>query len=473
MLSRLDGSSLVRTPNPARCLDDGTCPESHLPFCDIDGSFGGEPDTCIAVTCVPNRFETCRGNTAITCNEAGDNYVLTECEHGCSAANQGCNLCTPNVGRCDGDVLSECDADGRLINPQTCAYACVDAPSAYCTYLEPRYLPNACNERAAAAALTITSSGEFSADLDIACNGGVVTQTGAPAICVVRYGTITIEQGVTLKVTGSRALAFVADDLLDVAGVLDVSADNITSGPGGGVIRSGASPTKDVGGGGAGNKTVGAAGASKTTDGGAGNTGAVGMDPALFSALVGGSRPMSAADPDPAGGGGGGAVTLVACRGRVAVTGTIDAGGGGGRGGFVFGGLVAVSGGGGGAGGYVVLQGLDVEVTGSVFANGGGGGSGLNGTVQGSNGGDGSRSTAFGGNAGVAQGTAGAGGAGGARDALPAVGKRPTATTDGGPGGGGGSMGFLQTYTPNGVSPNLSSATASPSFQPNGTVPTR
>lgn len=40
-------------------------------------------------------------------------------------------------------------------------------------------------------------------------------------------------------------------------------------------------------------------------------------------------------------------------------------------------------------------------------------------------------------------------------------------------GGGGGSIGFFQTYTPEGVEPALTPTDVSPTFQPNGTINTR
>ena len=68
-----------------------------------------------------------------------------------------------------------------------------------------------------------------------------------------------------------------------------------------------------------------------TTDGGGANGGAT-VNPVGMQSLIGGPRPGLSATLIP-GGGGGGAAMLIACRGSVAVSGTIDAGGGGGSGG--------------------------------------------------------------------------------------------------------------------------------------------
>ena len=120
----------------------------------------------------------------------------------------------------------------------------------------------------------------------------------------------------------------------------------------------------------------------------------------------------------------------------------------------------------GGAGGYVVLQGVQVAVSGNVFANGGGGGCGYpGGGLTGNPGEDGVRN----GSAPVAcvpGGSAGAGGTGGSKNFAPGNGGGTT-------GGGGGSMGVFQAYTPAGVIPTLTPATSSPNFQPNLTIPTK
>ncbi|HEV7555027.1 MAG TPA: hypothetical protein VGO00_06230, partial [Kofleriaceae bacterium] len=46
-------------PNPKNC-GDGSCTDPAFPFCDVDGSVGGEPNTCIAVTCSADQFAACR-----------------------------------------------------------------------------------------------------------------------------------------------------------------------------------------------------------------------------------------------------------------------------------------------------------------------------------------------------------------------------------------------------------------------------
>ncbi|MEO8548367.1 MAG: hypothetical protein ABI678_00260, partial [Kofleriaceae bacterium] len=342
--------------NPAATCKDGTCSDRSFPYCDTDGSVGGEAGTCVSVTCTPGEIKECRGDMAFTCSESGNGYKLAPCDLGCS-----------------------------------------DAPMPHCKYLQPKYMPNICDERASEPSLTFANSGTFDPNLDTNCNE-VLMQAGGPAICVVHYNTISVATAATLTVAGTktihgRGLALVADDDLEIAGTLDVGAHSGANGPGGGVISTSTNMYgANIGGAGAGGATPGGCGATSTTDGGGANAGAQQMNPALLPVLVGGGsfdRAMADDDVDaPVLGGGGGALALVSCHATVRITGIVAAGGGGGFGGFyVF--TVPVAGGGGGAGGNVVMQGARVEVTGSVFANGGGGGCGATTTSLGLPGQDG------------------------------------------------------------------------------------
>lgn len=421
------------TPNPRSCID-GFCSDQAFPFCDVDGSFEGSPLTCIAVDCEPRAFERCRADEEIVCNATGDDYDIASCAFGCNESRGGCNPC----------MEGSADCGTRII---------------------PKYLPDICEQLATEPELRISDI-TFDTDLDINCNGGVVAQTTGPALCVVRYGSITLERDQTMRVTGDRALALVADNELTIDGTLDVSADGPLNGPGGGTVLShDTAPPPGSGGGGAGAQTAGGAGGSANADGGAFNGGPPTTHPALLTELIGGPRPNMFA-------GGGGAFTAISCRGRVSILGVIDAGGGGGSGGYesFYTDYAAT---GGGAGGTVVLQGMRVEVSGEVYANGGGGGAGkFSPALAGRSGADGTRSALAAAPGGVAEAGAGSGGAGGRRGALPEPGRKHTAgnTTSG---AGGGSVGFLLTYTPAGVTPVLPPVTASPAFEPNQVIPTR
>lgn len=432
--------------------------------------------------CTANEFVACEGSIVRTCNATGDGTTTQDCSAaGCNANAKRCNQCVPNADSCVAGTneIHHCGPDGLPAGQDTCQRGCIAAPSAHCAYLEPRYLPDICDTVAAMPNFTVDHIASFDTALDTNCNGGVVNQDGGPAICVVRYDSIDITATGILTVSGVRALALVADIAVTIDGVLDVGAKGLVIGPGGSTVLSGALAGSD-GGGGAGFATAGGTGGSATTDGGGGLGGGKATDPSLVTVLIGGTSPnagLQSANP-PRPGGGGGAATLIACRGMVSVSGTIDAGGGGGSGGA--GGLFAgalFAGTGGGSGGNVVLQGLSIVVTGQVFANGGGGGAGLfmpsPGVIQaGGAGTNGTRSTTTAATGGVPPGTAGTGGAGGRQGTAPGFGFHPSAAT-GLPGGGGGSVGFFQTYTPSGVTPQLTPLAASPVFSPNKQIKTR
>lgn len=331
------GCGSFTKPNPLSCLD-GYCSDQAHPFCDVDGTFGGEPKECVAVSCLPLGFEACRGDAAIVCNATGDDYDVTNCPFGCDT--DGCKACTPGAPGCAAHII-------------------------------PKYLPAACDRPALAGELKVEADTMLSTDDDSTCNGGVASQPEGSEICVIRYASIVVARNRSLTIRGSRAVALVADEAMTVDGVLDISADWTVDGPGGGLSVSGGTGTPPVGSGGAGFKTSGGAGGTNTS-GGALNGGPASPDPAQLSILVGGPHGTNKGPYGSIGGGAGGAATLISCKGSVSIPGLIDAGGGGGSGGSnePLGGPAA----GGGAGGYVVLQGMMVEVTGQMFANGCGGG---------------------------------------------------------------------------------------------------
>ena len=387
-------------------------------------------------------------------------------------------LCTPD-GLC-GECLDSSTCGDRVCDTEThvCRGCSDDSECAtgFCSpvtetcqpgTITPRYLPSIC-ELPATNDLHVVVDTTF-ADPD--CNGGIVVQSGGPSICVVRYRMISVAGAVTLAISSSQALALVADESLTIDGILDVSASGTIDGGGGGYLVSGggASASASSGGGGAGFNSVGGPGGDATT-GGAANGGGT-FDVVGATVLMGGARSAGSLA-----GGGGGAVTLISCRGTVTVNGLIDAGGGGAKGGASN--SPGPNGGwGGGAGGNIVLQGRAIDVTGQLYANGGGGGGGKPDTTNSAIGGlgeDGGRSLACA-SGGIA--TRGAsGGAGGCGGLLPQAGDRyrvdASSTSAPSGGGGGGSVGFLQTYTPAGIAPNVHPSAVSPDFLPNGTIPT-
>lgn len=443
----------------------------------VDAAADAPLDVSVAVSCTANEFIACDANGARICNATGDGTTTQDCgSSGCNPDARRCNQCLPNTDSCSMSVnkIDHCGSDGLLIGQDTCSIGCIATPVAHCAYIEPRYLPNACDALASMPTFTVTGSGNFDTNLDNNCTGGLVAQAGGPTICVVRYGSIQIAQFATLTVSGGRVLALVADTGVSVDGVLDISANGRTNGPGGGGVISGAKADFSTGGGGAGFMTAGGAGGSMDADGGGGVGGGSATDPSLLTVLVGGTRPANSGGPFSDGtafsGGAGGAATLIACRGSVSIHGIVDAGGGGGQGGsdHLQGGQIEfTAGAGGGSGGNVVLQGVAIVVTGQVFANGGGGGAGnsMN-DGAGQNGADGTLSATNSAPGGPPVGSEGAGGAGGRQGAPPGIGRKPAGFPST-PGGGGGSVGFFQTYTPVGVAPTLTPIAASPLFGSN------
>jgi hypothetical protein len=462
------------------CTADAECPAGQT--CGALGlCTNGE-----ACACNAGEFLGCAGATARSCSRTGNAVEVQDCgPPGCNAEAQRCNYCKPNSEFCNTfeavEFLTRCDANGIGIfdDSETCRLGCADdfdSTPAHCRYLEPLFLPNICTEPASGD-LVFDSDMTLDTSTNLTCNGGIVAQQAgnAPEVCVVRAKFIRVAYNQTLTVRGSRALALVADDLVDVTGVLDISADGTIGGPGAAGIGNGSFASTGKGGGGAGFHFRGGDGGSAGQSSGGGEGGGSIVNPvtdmfAATPALIGGWSPVSLTG-NPAGGGGGGAVTLIACRGDVSVGGVIHAGGGGGSGGKdTFGGTgtTFIGGAGGGAGGMILLQGIEVRipVSGELYANGGGGGGGCSTDgCSGLPGNDGNRALAEapGGD------PTGAGGRGG-NGAIGSDG-RPGLQSSTSPGGGGGSPGWLFSATPT-TGSRVVAGNQSPTFSPNITLTT-
>jgi hypothetical protein len=467
------------------CVMSSDCPEGQT--CSDLGRCTGT-GTC---DCVAGSFLGCSGDftTAVNCNASGNGTTDAACgAAGCNASAGRCNQCAPSETLCttDGKTLQTCDTAGLPQPTETCALSCVDGTTsipAHCEHVAPAYVPNACDAPATAPNLTITG-GTIDPGLDATCTA-IATQAGGPDVCVIRAGTITIMNAVTISgPSGSepnRAIALVADHDLTVSGTIDLSARGIDPGPGGGATFSGAPGSGTAGGGGAGSFTRGGNGANDTN--GNGGAGGATISPPI-AVLMGGPSATScigagcgAAVQHTFGGGGGGGLLLTSCLGTVTVSGIVNAAGGGGQGArlnLTMSAIMPPSGGGGG--GNIAIAGVGVTVTGSLFANGGGGGGGCNnqagGACPGGSGGDGQPSTAAAATGGAA-GTGATGGGGGVGSTAPGIGIASGSIPPGPGGGGGGAAGHLQIYVPIGVAPTVTQAQTSPPLDPPLTAATR
>ncbi len=456
------------------CATDADCP-SGLACGDL-GLCAASDETC---SCSPGEFIACDAESALFCNPAASGITNEACgPAGCNADAQRCNACIAGATGCSTDLsaLDRCGSNGLVAESTTCAAGCIAGSPALdddrCGHIEPAWIPDVCDAHATTPTATLT--GTLDVQQDAACTGGVRDVNGT-MFCIVRAASIAIGD---LKVSGTRAIAFVADDELKVTGILDVSADGATGGPGAGGIGAGAATINSSykGGGGAGFAQMGGAGGGNDTGSDSGMAGGPITDRLTTTRFIGGASTTSALcggavaclnSIDFPGGGGGGGALLIACRGTVKVTGTVDAGGGGGTGGgdhYPQVGTVTQGGApGGGSGGFVVFQGVGVEVSGRLYANGGGGGAACSGdNCRGMSGSDGSRSTA-GAPGGDAIGNTCGGGIGGSASNPPGTGEQTFSNVSAGSGGGGGSTGRFQVFTPNGRAPVLSPTQASPS----------
>ncbi len=303
--------------------------------------------------------------------------------------------CVASTTACVGDAIVTCGADGTVTSMTQCDVGCDSSgASPVCDVLEPSNLAATTCDTGAVTNLTVTS-GVTAIDTSTGCDL-VVTQTTGPAICVRGFGTISIAQGATVRVTGSRALALVATTSFELDGTIDASADGPTtmtaaiSGPGApfaiGNGGNGTANSPGIAGGGGGGGTAGAAGSSTLDQGAGGAAGAttgVAMLSPLIAGSTGGHNGAATNDARTAAGGlGGGALQLVSCDAMtISATAIIDVSGSGGAGGPGTTSLLApAGGGGGGGGGALLIEGASMTIAGVVAANGGaGGGGGLQG----------------------------------------------------------------------------------------------
>ncbi|CAN5885894.1 hypothetical protein BH11MYX2_BH11MYX2_07380 [soil metagenome] len=425
----------VDCPSGQTCGPLGRCTAGQLCPCEANELLG----------CIDD------GATSLSCNATSDGVTSESCTFGCNDASKQCNACAPSTSSCSNDALETCGDDGVIASSVTCSLSCVDGTAtrpAHCGYVAPRFLPDVCDEVASAEEIVFGSAVTFDTGLDTSCTGGIIVQASGPEICVVRAKRIAVTA--SLRAIGSRALALVADDSLEITAPLDASGRGGTRGAGG-YATSGTRAGANTGGGGAGFSVAGAAGGMDGVgDGSPGGSVLVLSD--VFQGGPGAQGPTNNQSTQgyPAGaGGGGGGLMLVACRGAATISSNVLVNGGGGGGGkmVIFAGQTTyVGGAGGGAGGVILIEALRANVTGNLYANGGGGGAGC-GLVNctGGVGQDGQTSTTPA-TGGLPDPNGGNGGAGGTTT-MPTAGQGvPSGLGSGG--GGGASAGYLILLTP-------------------------
>lgn len=297
------------------------------------------------------------------------------CTVQCNAAQPCEGAMNCERGLCRDPLAPACSNDAGLADSDAVKF---DAPiPAGCWGSLPhRY----CQAPAPTGMLDINTSTTINTDTDSRC----IDDSTYP-YCVIAFQDIVIRATVTGY--GLKPLMFVATNALTITqtGEVDVSALGFTAGgpgAGGGSCTAGSQVLIGTtsSGGGAGGTFAGIGG-----QGGAGDTaGGVPGEPAIPNpTAVRGGCAGSTGGGVPGGGlagFGGGAVVLIA-GGTLSAHGSVLARGAGGGGGGP-----TAGGGGGGSGGMIVLDGMQVIVSGSLIAGGAGGGGGGSSGAGGSDG---------------------------------------------------------------------------------------
>jgi hypothetical protein len=445
--------------NPAFNCVQSTCTDPNYPYCDADGSIGGTPGECIAVTCTAGDFGSCDGaTTELVCNNSGTGYTQVQCANGCDPTS-GCNACAPNQTVCANGVVTSCDGSGTQTSMQTCPLGCfADQPR--CRDIDPSNRLGTYLDMVQNPADLDMGSGSWFVDASrgtVSGPGPTITvpnflapsATGGPAIRVFVVNNLNIGNVDVFADSGMNyAAAFLAAGTITISGTLNVDGSlGSTSDPscvGGQGFATAAQENGAcimVPGGGGGGATGGAStgtmadssGSLKEPGGAAFGTDP--LEPLIGGCAGGGAKNTNTGDNFTSGTSGGGAIQL-SSRVAISVRGQIVANGQDGTGGGDQGALCTDTIFGAGAGGSVLLEAPAVSLAaGSVVSAIGGKGAGCQaGTTS--------------------CGTPGAGGTGAA---PPGVGGSiswnsglSASTTEYIPGGGGGGAGRIRINTPNG-----------------------
>lgn len=222
--------------NPAATCSQGTCIDPNYPYCDLDGSIGGEPGTCIAVTCTAGEFGKCSGNAALTCNQFGTGYDQVSCAHGCDAEQGGCRLCEPNQTACTNGTVATCDAEGNQTISEQCPLGCFeDQPR--CRDIDPsNHLAGYFDMSPAPPDLDLTT-GQWSLELDTGLlyesHGGspptldsLVVPSGpnTPPMRVIRVGKLALGELYIHSSAQSMSVVFLAKGAVTIEGPVTLTS---------------------------------------------------------------------------------------------------------------------------------------------------------------------------------------------------------------------------------------------------------
>ena len=383
--------SACTKPNPKSCAD-GLCTDQAYPFCDVDGTLGGEPKECIAVACSPNEFEACRGDKELRCNATGNNYDIASCDLGCGAETDGCRLCEPNQTQCTNGKVATCNDVGMVTSMTECPLGCFGTEPR-CRRVNPSNGLAAILDMAATGPDLDYPSLFFDAgtgDIRLANGDGVfapkmsIPNPGGPSMFAVGVKSAILHDVLISSSTGNRAFALVsAGDIRIVGGRVRAATGQPLTGCNAGEGRSndasGGGAMLSSGSGGGGNVTVGGKGGDIVASFAGGTGGApVGNDvlvPLQGGCGSGGVIFEGTASPSRVAGGG--AMQLVSGT-HIIVDGILDVRGGDGD--FEAGPGMFVSYGG-GAGGSILLEAPRVTLEANARLNAKGGGGGASGSL--------------------------------------------------------------------------------------------
>ena len=329
------------------CSEHGTCKVTDTKAkCDCDPFYEPSEDgtECISTVNDPCAPYDCSGHGR--CRVDGEKNPYCECDNGWAQSGDKLD-CIENNCQDDCGIMGCCGT--------SCCKAAPSNSDVIGTIEDNGVSKNA--------------SGTFDTDND--CVSGstlgdceLVTVANGVDICTCRLSSLTI--GSSLRVTGSAALAILAWNTIDISGVVDMSANSSTSGPGA-IAQQDQEAAKWRGGKGGSNGTAGGNSADSPRS-------------ATLVPLEGGQAGQDGCG-GRAGGGGGGALQLVAGD-SITINGSIHAGGGGGAGGQYDPDDQCIGGAGGGSGGSLLIEAPNVSYSGVFYANGGSGGGGGNNTGQ-------------------------------------------------------------------------------------------